>query len=435
MGVVPAGGGARFRAKHSRSAAAPQKDAAQVGGRSADEQAMLGNVALTLSTITLLELMLAVGWALAAWRLDVPRRAAAHWAAFSLLGALSLVLLVALQSRSPSPAVIGLASFGTVASLLVMRRGLLLFLRLPPSDAEALAVAVPQALVAAMGAGWPEVFPDLVRAMVMCTGVLWLLSRTAVQAWEVLREEFGDHTAFVVLWPMVASIALVVLRITAAVVWPDVTGRLLPAEGPFHVALALVLLVLTLLLHASLASVVLLRMVARLRHLSQRDALTGLYNRAEWLSQLDACHRLLARYGEPYAVLMIDVDHFKSINDTLGHSAGDAVLINIAQILNATARDVDVLGRMGGEEFCVLLPRADAVSARRAADRLRLAIADAHITWRQHEVKLTVSIGLSLAADPHETPQQQIDRADQALYQAKRDGRNRTMVARTPVTA
>ncbi|WP_144289869.1 GGDEF domain-containing protein [Ideonella sp. A 288] len=387
-------------------------------------------MALTLWTLMLLELLLACGWAMAAWRLDVPRQAAAHWAAFSLGGALSLGVLLGVPNAPATPAAIGLSSLGTVISLLCMRRGLLLFLRLPPADGEALAVAMPLAVTAALGAGWPAVFPDVVRVVVMCTAVLWLMSRTAAQAWDALRGEFGDTTAFAVLWPLVACIALVVLRLTAALVWPDVTGRLLPAEGPFHVALALVLLVLTLLVHGSLASVVLLRMVARLRHLSQRDALTGLFNRAELMQQLEARHRMLVRYGEPFAVLIIDVDHFKSVNDTLGHAAGDAVLINVAQVLNASARDVDVLGRLGGEEFCVLLPHTDAASARLAAERLRLAIADGHITWRQHAVWLTVSVGLAHGDDPDESPSHLLERADQALYQAKHSGRNRTIVWR-----
>jgi diguanylate cyclase (GGDEF)-like protein len=192
----------------------------------------------------------------------------------------------------------------------------------------------------------------------------------------------------------------------------------------------LLILLLALSQHATLLMMSLLRLLRKLRHLSQRDALTGLYNRAEWTRQLESQHRWLGRFGEPFGVLMIDIDHFKKINDTMGHAAGDAVLLSVAQVLTASAREVDVIGRLGGEEFGVLLPRAEPMTVRRAAERLRQMIGEAETSWRGQPIRLTVSIGAALCLEADESPSHVLERADRALYQAKHNGRNRTVVAR-----
>jgi diguanylate cyclase (GGDEF)-like protein len=234
----------------------------------------------------------------------------------------------------------------------------------------------------------------------------------------------------------VAGVSLFTLRALAGLL-PPVSGEAalqpLPVDTPLNIASALVVLLLVLILHCNLAAMVLVRLLGRLRHLSQRDALTGLYNRAEWNRQLEAQHRWLGRFGEPFGVLLIDIDHFKKVNDTLGHAAGDAVLLTVAQVLTASAREVDVIARLGGEEFGVLLPRAEQMTVRRAAERLRQMLGDAETTWRDQPIRLTVSIGAALCNDADESPSQLLERADHALYQAKNTGRNRTVVARLAV--
>jgi len=388
----------------------------------------MGNVALTLLILLLLQLLVAVAWLLAAWRLDMPRTAAVHWSASALLGALAIALV---QAREAGPAWLTFDVGGLlmVASMLLMGRGLRHFLGQPAADAEAGAL-----LVLVAGAGWvcnllPVEQAAPIRIAVNSSSLAWVLARAAIRSWPPLRLEFSERTALFVTAPLLAGVALGVFRLGALVLDPTEGVRPLPLDSPPNLAAALVMLLLYMLLQVCLATAALLRMVHKLRLLSQRDSLTGLVNRAEWLRQLDAQHRWLGRYGEPYAVLMIDVDHFKSVNDTWGHAAGDAVLISIAQLLMASARDVDVIGRVGGEEFCVLLPRADPVSARRIAERLRQAIADTEFAWRQQAIGLTVSIGLAMVTDADETPQQVMHRVDMALYQAKRGGRNRTSMA------
>lgn len=163
------------------------------------------------------------------------------------------------------------------------------------------------------------------------------------------------------------------------------------------------------------------KQLSRFRQESNTDALTGLGNRRELDGVLDDW--TFSR--QPFAVLMIDIDFFKTVNDSYGHDTGDRVLAALAQLMRNTARDGDVLCRMGGEEFVMLLPGADAAGARRVAERLRAQV-EAHQT--PGLPSLTVSIGVA-AGFAGAAPQTLLLEADDALYQAKQQGRNRVVLA------
>jgi diguanylate cyclase (GGDEF)-like protein len=392
---------------------------------------MLGNVALTMLTLLLLLGVVAAGWSMAARALDMSRRAARAWSLSALIGMAALALLLT-RGWAPDWAALTLGNVLAVAALLAIRRGVLRFLRRPLQDGECIATV--GVFAAVQGACWllPPLWQSSAQVIATCLAMAGVLLRSSTQTYPALRSEFGERNAFLLVSPQVAGVALFVLRAGVGLLppWPGPVLQPLPADTPLNVASALLILMLVLLLHGTLVVMVLLRLVRKLRHLSQRDALTGLYNRAEWNRQLEAQHRWLGRFGEPFGVLMIDIDHFKKVNDTMGHAAGDAVLLTVAQVLTASAREVDVIGRLGGEEFGVLLPRSEQMTVRRAADRLRQMLGDAETTWRGQPIRLTVSIGAALCNDADESPTQLLERADHALYQAKNTGRNRTVVAR-----
>lgn len=171
---------------------------------------------------------------------------------------------------------------------------------------------------------------------------------------------------------------------------------------------------------------------AALEHLATRDPLTGLHNRRSLDARLDEALALDRRYashnGRVHGLLLIDVDHFKHINDAHGHPAGDAVLRQLAQLLLATVRVSDVAARFGGEEFAVLLPElVGAVDALAAAEKIRQTVESTRFGGVG---RVTVSIGVSLASHDDADVRPLIDRADAALYEAKRSGRN-TVVLKT----
>ncbi len=169
------------------------------------------------------------------------------------------------------------------------------------------------------------------------------------------------------------------------------------------------------------------RLASDLRQLASTDALTGLLNRGSIEKELSRQVALAERSGSALALMMIDVDHFKKINDEYGHPAGDEVLRQLAALMQSLARQGDAVGRYGGEEFCIVLPGTDAHEAGVLAERLLQRYADLRVAWNGAWLQGTVSIGIADTAACG-SPALLIGAADGALYQAKHAGRNRMML-------
>lgn len=167
--------------------------------------------------------------------------------------------------------------------------------------------------------------------------------------------------------------------------------------------------------------------------LAVTDPLTGLFNRRYALPHLARIAARARDTGRPFAVMLIDLDRFKQVNDRHGHAAGDAVLAEMATRIAQNLRPVDLTARIGGEEFLVVLPETDALRATATAERLRLRINGAAVPLPDAKGALFISasIGLALVQGAHETMEQILARADQALYAAKSEGRNKVTVSRS----
>jgi diguanylate cyclase (GGDEF)-like protein/PAS domain S-box-containing protein len=173
------------------------------------------------------------------------------------------------------------------------------------------------------------------------------------------------------------------------------------------------------------------RTIDQLQHLADHDALTGLLNRRRLEGELAHQVALAERYGHRACLVLLDLDDFKSTNDSLGHGAGDELLKNIAEVLRSRVRRSDVVARLGGDEFAILLPQASREQARHVAEGIAKAIRErVHIT-AGHELRTTASFGVS-TIEPNEVPDRVLLRADQALYQVKASGRDGVVVAQTP---
>ncbi len=178
-----------------------------------------------------------------------------------------------------------------------------------------------------------------------------------------------------------------------------------------------------------------LELTARNKFLSDvtaHDSLTGLYNRRYVIEKIESEINRSVRHGSPMALLMLDLDHFKRVNDTFGHSAGDQVLQSIGKLLRESCRVYDVPGRYGGEEFCVLLPETNVENTPTVAERIRQRLERTEIPVGGSTLVVTASIGIagleSLQGGALPSPAALIDRADRALYTAKHRGRNRVEV-------
>jgi len=165
------------------------------------------------------------------------------------------------------------------------------------------------------------------------------------------------------------------------------------------------------------------RMQKKLVQTSTKDALTNLYNRRYLLESLECEIQRAKRYEEELCFLMIDIDHFKKVNDTYGHQAGDMVLASIAKILQNSIRQSDIAGRFGGEEFGIILTHTNLEKGIIAAQKIRKAVKQAQLIYKQSEIKITISIGLAISST-HGKAHDLIKYADKALYMAKTGGRD-----------
>lgn len=167
-----------------------------------------------------------------------------------------------------------------------------------------------------------------------------------------------------------------------------------------------------------------------LLRLAATDPLTGAFNRREFTVIAEREALRSNRYHHPLSVLMLDIDHFKRLNDTYGHAAGDKVLQRFTMICANALRNVDVFGRWGGEEFVALLPETDIQGASVIAERLRKLMADNVLTYNDHKIEFTVSIGIAEFKDGETSIDGVLSRADNAVYDAKKAGRDRISVFR-----
>jgi diguanylate cyclase (GGDEF)-like protein len=229
---------------------------------------------------------------------------------------------------------------------------------------------------------------------------------------------------------LLCAIALLVRAATVIPIGPpsytDAAGNfvLVPNFSPF----LWMITITTMVMNIAMAALTAGRLVKRYRDLAERDYLTGSLNRATLERRLAAEAKCAREVDEPLACVFFDLDHFKTVNDRFGHQVGDTALVHVTHVVQSALRMVDTLGRVGGEEFLVLLPGASLAGAREAAERLRSALESTPMLVEGAPVAITASFGVAvLSAD--ESPESLLRRADTAMYQAKRNGRNRVEVA------
>jgi len=249
-----------------------------------------------------------------------------------------------------------------------------------------------------------------------------LISLTAVMSNPYRSLLFADLLA-----PMVALLAPPLLG-------GDLFSLGLAILGGLYIAL---MLMVGLKIHAGTTEALVLRqrnleLIAQLEQQVRRDGLTGLHNRAYFITAANAELERAARYRHPLALLMMDIDHFKQINDRYGHLAGDEVLMAVARTCKDTVRGNDILARLGGEEFVVLMPETGLDQAVAAAERLRAAVARLRCELAQTVVSPRISVGVAVTENGMEALSSLMHRGDLAMYAAKTEGRNCVVVARAP---
>jgi diguanylate cyclase (GGDEF)-like protein len=284
---------------------------------------------------------------------------------------------------------------------------------------SALALLLPAALALA----WLPLEGDLRwHSRIVFGSGLILTLLTAMDAWRQLRARLSIRLASQLSAPLFVIALLLLLPLVNSFLQPSLPFDLL-GRSEFQLAWCWSMLGLGMLLNATIALLVLARMILHIQRLTRRDPLTDVLNRRALSEAIDDEHLRLQR-GKPYALVMIDMDHFKQLNDSLGHAAGDAALLRAVQVLSPCVRDVDRLGRLGGEEFCVLLPLTDLAGAALVAERMRHNLEASSFEWQGKTWPLTASFGVAEALAEDASADAVLRRADKGMYRAKAQGRN-----------
>jgi diguanylate cyclase (GGDEF)-like protein len=260
------------------------------------------------------------------------------------------------------------------------------------------------------------------------SGVLAALS--AATAWDVhrgTRRQFELRYGVLLALPLLLGAAVFGARSLRAIVSPQTIVAEVTANSVLNIGSAVVYMIVALVFQLTLVTLVVSRLVSELKRASRHDPLTGLLNRRAIDEALAAEVQRARRLGAPFSVLMLDVDRFKPINDTHGHAAGDRALQHLATLLSSQMRDIDRVGRYGGEEFVVLLPGTPQEQAHGLAQRLCEKVAALPPMWRDAPLPVTVSIGVAEWLGDSDGLPALMARADAALYRAKEDGRNRVV--------
>ena len=364
----------------------------------------------------------ALGWGMTAAMQRRVLGVEAHFSAFWLAIALGLVPLS--NGWMAGPAWRLTADLLLVLASVAVHRGLLLFYRQPVPDPVYLSLIVLTLAVALLAplvpggerhrAAWLHLLAALGCGATALTFLFTGRRHTPVTAWLV-------GAALLMLSVMV------LVRLARSIGSPSLAGPLGSLARGFDGAATIGVFFVAGLFNLVQIRLVLGRVLRRLLEQSQVDPLTGVSNRRGFTIALEGAHHRASRAGSAYGLLMVDIDHFKRINDEQGHPAGDQVLRRVAAMLTETVRSGETVGRIGGEEFCLLLPTADRAGALRLAERVRAAV--------QAHTPVTVSVGVALVRPAWERAEAALERADRALYQAKHEGRNRVVMADESVQA
>jgi diguanylate cyclase (GGDEF)-like protein len=388
---------------------------------------------VALMLVALQYFVLAPAWGVAALVLPADRRAAAWWAVYSGGSALGLLLIVIGMHEGQ----VGIRAAGNVvvfASTLSLLRGIWAFTgQRVWNGPQAIMLAATAVLCwLAMDAAWVWIRITVVAAM--WAGLyLW----AAVDVWVHVRRGMRQRWGWLYAAPMLLAAVMLAVRSLRAVVSPDTVAYEVEQNTVLSVGSSLTGLVAALLLQMMLVSLLVSRLVGRLERLSRHDPLTGLLNRRamdELLAQEEQrARRLAGQGGAQMAVLMIDIDHFKRLNDSHGHATGDRALQHLATLMVSQLRDIDHLARWGGEEFLALLPATSGTDALALAERVCERVRNLPLLADGLSLPLTASLGVAEWLGPHDNLTRLLGRADRALYEAKQAGRDRVVSGLSPM--
>lgn len=272
------------------------------------------------------------------------------------------------------------------------------------------------------------------EAFVFSMGVAWITARAARDTYRVMGRSFNAHVSLFLSLPFAICTLVSLMRCVILIAVPSIADSVANIYSQNASAFLWSQLALLLMVNVTMGAIAIGDMFVKLRDQAERDALTGVWNRRAIDIRMETELERFRRTGAPCALAVLDLDHFKSVNDRLGHDGGDAALKHVCSVVQSSLRKMDSLGRFGGEEFLIILPNTDLSSAGISTNRIRTALDARVMIWNDKPVPLTASIGLA-SMSKSDTPQTLLKRADEALYRAKANGRNRVEIQTDSVSS
>ena len=357
-------------------------------------------------------------WATLAGKAQVAPRASCGLALVNALLALSLAGH-ALRGQAPVWITYWGSDVLAIAALAVLRAVLPSLTQAHMAWRSGLAVLLPAALALAL---LPYEGDMRWSTRIIFASLFLLALLSSLSAWRQLRARLAVPMSCLLSGPLFLISALLLARLLESF-WQPGNMRDVLGSGEANIAWLWSMLLMNMVLNATMLMLVMAKLILNIQRLTRHDPLTDALNRRAFSEALEFEHARLQR-GKPYALVMIDMDHFKQLNDSLGHAAGDAALLRAVQVLSPCVRDVDRLGRLGGEEFCVLLPLTELAGAALVAERMRHNLEATSFEWQGKTWPLTASFGVAEALAEDLSADAVLRRADKGMYKAKAQGRN-----------
>lgn len=374
--------------------------------------------------VALIQAVFAIVWAIGAYALTAARSAIRYWIVWAGLSAVTWLILSMNVEQPPLLAMLA----GSIA-IMSLQRGIRTFIDAPQPDRTHVLLLLASVAVAAFSLS-PERRPLQAAGNYGVLAVLY--GYIALDLYRYARDQLRFDWPVVLALPVLLGSAAFGIRVLRAIVEPGSVAAQMATDSLMNVRAAMIYVTLVLSLHATLMVLVVARLVGELQRLSRHDGLTGLLNRRAMEEMLEAQIQRSRSGAGSFVLMMIDLDHFKRINDQHGHPVGDRALKHVAELLSGAMPATASLARYGGEEFVVLFPGAGSMQAEQLAERLRNLLATNPLTHESASIPMSMSVGVAQWRGAADELAQLLLRADAALFQAKVQGRNRVVVALDP---
>lgn len=372
--------------------------------------------------ITFLMLVLVVsgaGWAVMAWLVKICPKASKFFALAHIQVLLGMLLL---QQRTEAAAF----WYWQLSDLLILSGFFSLYLGIAKLYTKAIQLQFEVLLAVSCLLAYLLLIdgPASLRlgGVVFSLVSMLIFARCAQVEWQTIRQSFGYFYAGLFAAPLCLFSLFFLWRCLDTLLQPNPSIATLSLQSSESAKQLWFFIVLILIMNLNLVGYAISRLVSKIRQLADKDLLTGVWTRRIIMQQLEYYLRDSMRNQRPFTVLLLDLDHFKQLNDQYGHACGDKALQTATHILQQQLRQGDWLGRFGGEEFVVILPDTLQAQALEIAERLRLTLAETAMPAPISRA-LTLSIGVAEHHSGQSVPEL-LERADQAMYRAKASGRN-----------